>query len=34
MYGTYEDIAFDEDLLAKMMANGNAHSMTLEDLAG
>lgn len=34
VYGTYEDIVFDEDLLAKMMANMNAHSMTLEDLAG
>jgi hypothetical protein len=33
-FGTYHDIVYDEDLIAKMMANMASHSMTLEDLAG
>ena len=34
VFETYEDIVFDEDLIAKMMANMASHSTTLEDLAG
>lgn len=32
VYAIYEDIVFDDDLIAKMMANLAAHGLTLEDL--
>jgi hypothetical protein len=34
VFGAYEDIVFDDELLAKMMANMAFHGMTLENLAG